>query len=198
MRIWVAYPDGRRNEREDVAQETPGRILEAVNEEASASGLVLTEIQVDGVVMDAEAFGGLSGGGGQAVFTLASLRTLLKESLDSARDYSGRLREGLETVAAQCEAGNPPLALLSNAFDGIGWLIAVYDRCRAFMAVPVRLEEEEVLKVGLLGAMRDVVARLEGGDPAGAAQVLRAELMPRVRTLTLRVEDLANARTTPQ
>lgn len=200
MKVWVMYPDGRKRELEALAQGTPEQILEAVNEESSTTGLVLSEIRVDGVVLDAEAFLALSEGGParETIFTLTSLRALLQESLDSAREYSGRLREGLETIAAQCEEGNPPLALISNALDGIGWLIAVYDRCRAFMAVPVRPEEEEAMKAGLLETMKTVVARLERGDPTGAAQALREGLMPRVQTLTLRVEDLAKARIAPQ
>ena len=125
---------------------------------------------------------------------------LLRESLNSARDYSRKLRFGLDSIAERIEAGDMDSALprLSSAFDGISWLIGVYDRCRFFLAAPIRLNEETVVQEKLLEALKRLVAMAEKGDTDGAAWVMRNELMPRVRTLSLRIEELAKLRIAPQ
>ena len=125
---------------------------------------------------------------------------LLRESLDSAKDYSRRLRAGLKTVAEQFEAGNSGQALanLGLALDGLNWLIGVYDHCRFFLATPIRLDEETVVQTKLLDALRHLVALAEGGDFEGAAWVMREELLPRVEVLISRVEELSRLRTLPQ
>ncbi|MBQ9526671.1 MAG: hypothetical protein IJR68_03590 [Fretibacterium sp.] len=130
----------------------------------------------------------------------APLWKLLRESLDSAKDYSWRLRAGLKTVAEQFESGNSGRALsnLGLALDGLNWLIGVYDHCRFFLAAPIRLDEETVVQTKLLDALRHLVALSEGGDFDGAAWVVREELLPRVEVLISRVEELSRLRIAPQ
>ena len=128
------------------------------------------------------------------------LRDLLRESLDSAKAYSRRLRAGLKTVAEQFESGNSGLALknLGAALEGLNWLISVYDHCRFFLAAPIRMNEEAVVQTKLLDALRRLVALAGNGDFDGAAWVVREDLLPRVDVLIARVEELSRLRMAPQ
>ena len=125
---------------------------------------------------------------------------LLRDSLKSASDYSRKLRFGLSSLAEQFEAGDiaPALPKLSSILEGINWLIGVYDRCRFFLAAPIRVEEESIVQSKLLEALKHLVALVEDGDMDGAAWITRNELTPRVETLILRIEELSRRRIAPQ
>ena len=197
MKIWVDD-----QERKDLSLLTsPDEILKAVEEEAAHSGRVVADIRIDGMTVDAEAFRSLGlmtdrGSGHTAAFTLTPLRTLLRESLDTAVEYSQKLTSGAEEIAAQFERGEAGKALptLSQLFDGLGWLISIYDRCRTFMPVPVRVDEEAAMKGKILETLRLLVRLADEGDFAAMALTLRWELLPSVRTLAQRVKDLSGLR----
>ena len=198
MKIWVD-----NQERKDLSLLTsPEEILKAVEEEAARSGRVVADIRIDGVTVDAEAFRSLEGlmadrgSGHTAAFTLTPLRTLLRESLDTAVEYSQKLTSGTEEIAAQFERGEAGKALptLSQLFDGLGWLIGIYDRCRPFMPVPVRVDEEAAMKGKILETLRLLVRLADEGNFAAMAQTLRWELLPSVKTLAQRVKDLSGLR----
>ncbi|MCR4818442.1 MAG: hypothetical protein K5841_05745 [Fretibacterium sp.] len=198
MKIWVDD-----QERKDLSLLTsPEEILEAVEQEAARTGCVLADIRIDGMTMDAETFRSLGlmigrESGHTAAFMLTPLRTLLRESLDTAVEYSKKLMSGTGEIAAQFERGEAGKALptLSQLFDGLGWLIDVYDRCRPFLPVPVRVDEEAALKGKILETLRLLVRLADEGNFAAMAQTLRWELLPSVRTLTQRVKDLSGLHT---
>ena len=197
MKVWV--DDQERKDLSLLA--SPEEILKAVEEEAARSGRVVADIRIDGMTMDEEAFrslGLITGkeSGHTVAFTLTPLRTLLRESLDTAVEYSQKLTSGAEEIAAQFERGEAGKALptLSQLFDGLGWLIGIYDRCRTFMPVPVRVDEEAAMKGNILETLR-LLVRLAGEENfAGMAQTLRWELLPSVKTLAQRVKDLSGLR----
>ncbi|MBR1671354.1 MAG: hypothetical protein IJ702_00330 [Fretibacterium sp.] len=196
MKIWVD-----EQERDDLSRlASPDEILKAVGDEAAHSGRVVAEIRIDGVTVDADAFRslGLAMGRGahSAAFTLTPLRTLLRESLDSAVEYSQKLIAGAGGLAAQFENGEGAQALpaLPQLFDGVGWLIGVYDRCRMFMPVPIRVDEEAALKASILETLRLLVSQADRGDFPAIGQTLRRAFLPGVRTLAQRVKDLSGLR----
>jgi hypothetical protein len=120
-------------------------ILKAVRGEVSRNGRVVTEILMDGVVIDEEAF--LNVTGGLAVrFVSQPVRELVHDSLDEAINYIPRLVKGLEEIALHFEkneiaAGQGKLA---DAADGLDWLLLVFQNCSALLAV-----EEEINNLGL-------------------------------------------------
>lgn len=128
------------------------------------------------------------------------LGTLLRESLDSAMDYGPKLRNGLEAVARMLDEGDVARALpyLSQALQGINWLMAVYDDCREFLAAPVRPQEEAAVRSGLLNALKRLVSRVEAASFVEAAWMIREELLPCLRTLSARVEALSKLPVGPQ
>ena len=197
MKVWVDD-----QERKDFSPlSSPEEILKAVEEEAARSGRILADIRIDGLAVDAETFRSLTLMGDKesghiAAFTLTPLRTLLRESLDSAVEYSQKLTAGTEEIAAQFERGEAGKALpaLSQLFDGLGWLIGVYDRSRTFMPVPVRVDEEAAMKGKILETLRLLVRLAGEGNFAAIAQNLRWELLPSVKTLAQRVKDLSGLR----
>ena len=197
MKIWVDD-----QQRKDLSLLTsPDEILKVVEEEAARSGRVVADIRIDGMTVDAEAFRSLglmtgNKSGHTAAFTQTPRRTQLRESLDTAVEYSQKLTSGTEEIAAQFERGEAGKALptLSQLFDGLGWLIGIYDRCRPFMPVPVRVDEEAAMKGKILETLRLLVRLADEGNFAAMALTLRWELLPSVRTLAQRVKDLSGLR----
>ena len=143
---------------------------------------------------DQERRGGESGD--TAASTSTPLQTLLRESLDSAVEYSQKLTAGVEEIAAQFDRGEAEKALsaLPLLFDGLGWLIGVYDHCRTFMPVPIRVDEEAAMKGKILETLRLLVRLADEGNFAAMPQTLRGELLPVVKILAQRVKDLSGLR----
>ncbi|MCR5346940.1 MAG: hypothetical protein K6E38_04110 [Fretibacterium sp.] len=197
MKVWVDNQE--RKELSLLA--SPEEILAAVNEEAARSGRVLADIRIDGMTVDAEVFGSLKlmagkESGHTVAFMLTPIRTLLRESLDTAVEYSQKLMAGTEEAASKFECGEVEKALptLPCLFDGLGWLIGVYDRSRTFMPVPVRLDEEAAMTGKILETLRLLVRLADEGNFAAMAQTLRWELLPSIKTLAQRVKDLSGLR----
>ena len=195
MKVWI-----NGEERPDISRlASPNDILEAVNAEAARRGSILTGVQVDGAEMDASAFLGISGGL-EGRFELTPLRSLLRETLDEARRYAPRLRNGLELIAAQLENGDAAQAqaTLPQAVEGLDWLLSVYDRCRALMSAPLAFSEEAALREGLLRAIGSLVEHAGARRYPEMVWLLRQDLLPSIETLALRIEDLSRLRTDPQ
>ena len=195
MKVWI---DGQ--EHREIAPSAPAlEVLEAVRAEAARSGLVLTGIQVDGVEMDENAFLALSGGMA-AHFTLTPVRVLVQETLTEALDYVSRLKKGLEEIAGHLEGGETSAAQgkLSNAMEGLDWLLGVYERCSALAAVPFAEEEEQAFRDALLSTLNRLAELMDGKKYLQMALVLRQELLPSVNTLALMIGRLSEPRARAQ
>lgn len=71
-----------------------------------------------------------------------TLRTEKLEALEAARDYSERLKRGMQTVAEALHANNRDAdieTLLKQCVDGLNWVIEIYNRTSDV------LNEKEVL-----------------------------------------------------
>ena len=195
MKVWI---DGQ--EHREIASSAPAlEVLEAVRGEAARSGLVLTGIRVDGVEMDENAFLALSGGMA-AHFTLTPVRVLVQESLTEALDYVSRLKKGLEEIAGHLESGETSAAQgkLSNAMDGLDWVLGVYERCSALAAAPFAEEEEQAFRDTLLSTLNRLVELMDGKKYLQMALILRQELLPSVNALALKIGRLSEPRTRTQ
>jgi len=111
-------------------------ILSAVSGRISKAGRVMTEIRLDDVVMEEEAFLSVSGGL-VAQFTSRPVHDLVMESLDEALKYIPRLTKGFEEIALHFEqneltAGEGKLA---DGAEGLDWLLQVFQKCSSLLAV---------------------------------------------------------------
>ena len=177
--------DGQEH-REIPSTASPLEILEAVRAEAARSGLVLTEIRVDGVEMDERAFLALSGGM-SAHFSLTPVRLLIRETIAEALDYVARLKKGIEEIAGRFEEGETSAAQnrLSEAMEGLDWTLDVYERCSALTAGPSAEPEEQAFRDGLLEILNRLIGLMNGKRYPQMALVLRQELLPSVDALAL-------------
>lgn len=163
---------------------SPLEILEAVKSEAARSGLVLTGIRVDDVEMDEDAFLALSGGL-SAHFSLTPVRLLVRETLAEALAYSSRLKKGLEEIAGRFEGGETSTAQnrLSEAMEGLDWLLGVYERCSALTAASFSESEENTFREKLLDTLNRLVELMGEKKHLQIALTLRQALLPSVDTL---------------
>jgi hypothetical protein len=120
-------------------------ILNAVRGEMSQNGRVVTELRLDGVVMDEDAFLNVTGGLG-AHFTSQPVRELIQNSLDEALRYVPRLIDGLREVAVHFEKNEIAIGQgqLPYAADGLDWLLLIFQNCSALLSV-----QEETADSGL-------------------------------------------------
>ena len=177
--------DGQER-REIPSTASPLEILEAVRAEAACSGLVLTEIRVDGVEMNEQAFLGLSGGMA-AHFALTPVRLLVRETLVEALSYISRLRKGIEEIAGHFEEGETSSAqnTLSEAMEGLDWTLDVYERCSALTAGASAKSGEQAFRDGLLDILNRLISLMDGKRYPQMARVLRQELLPSIDELAL-------------
>lgn len=171
-------------------------ILAEVGDRVSKDGRVITEIRVDGIVMDEEAFLNLTGGL-QAHFTSQPVRDLVRESLDEASRYIPRLTRGLEEIAAHFEGGDFTAGekKLANAADGLDWLLTVFYNCSSLLAAD-RNAELEKLKETLNGSISLLGAQHEEKKYLQMALCIRQRLLPEIGQFSLhirRLHDLSNS-----
>ena len=178
-------------EREDLSSCPPAVVLDVLSQEAERLGRVLTEISVDGVSVDEEAFAALSGGL-EARFVSTSVRDLVREGLDTALNYCRQMLEGIEAIASVAEGGDIRRAgaLLPRVFEGMNWLLGVYSRCRILIGAPIHPGEEAAVRADILRALERLLEMAGRRDAAGLALCLREEAAPCARLLTFRLEDL--------
>jgi hypothetical protein len=169
-------------------------ILSAVKGEASRNGRVVTEIRLDGLVMDEEAFVNVRGGLG-VHFTSQSVRKLVQESLDEAQKYAIRLMDGLREVALHFEKNEVVVGQgqLAQAADGLDWLLLVFQDCGALLAV----QEEETADSGLpqlKKSLSESVAHLEilhrEKNYLEMALCIRQQLIPHIEQFSVHLQRL--------
>jgi hypothetical protein len=120
-------------------------ILNVVRGEVSRNGRVVTEIRLDDIVMDEEAFLNVTGGL-VARFTSQPVRELVHDSLDEAINYIPRLMKGLNEIVLHFEKNEIAIGQgkLADATDGLDWILLAFRNCSALLAV-----EEEMNNSGL-------------------------------------------------
>ncbi|MDR3230453.1 MAG: hypothetical protein LBT65_03360 [Synergistaceae bacterium] len=192
------YADGQ--ERPDFSNAADAAcILAGVRAEFSGSGRVITEIRVDGVTMDEEAFLNVIGNP-QVHFTSQSVRTLVRDSLGEALEYAPRLARGLEEIASFFEGNEIARgqARLADAAEGLDWLLTVFQNCSALLAIDREAEgtglnemkEALTASVNLLGVLHEEDKYLQ------MALCIRQRLTPEIDKLSLhirRLHDLTNS-----
>ncbi|MDR3265498.1 MAG: hypothetical protein LBT15_05770 [Synergistaceae bacterium] len=174
-------------------------VLAGVRAGLSGDGRVITEIRVDGVTMDEEAL--LNVVGNPLVhFTSQSVRTLVRDALAEALEYAPRLTRGLEEIAAFFEENEIARgqARLAEAAEGLDWLLGVFQKCGALLAVGeetegtglTETEEALVAGINLLGVLHE-----EKKYPQ-MSLCIRQRLAPEIDKLSLhirRLHDLTNS-----
>ncbi|GHS87438.1 hypothetical protein AGMMS49957_07280 [Synergistales bacterium] len=109
-------------------------ILSAVRGEVARQGRVISEIRVDFVEMDEEAFSNITGGMA-AHFKSVPVRDLVRNSLDDALEYAPRLINGFDEIATHFEKNELAMAenKLAQAAEGLDWLLHVFEDCSAIL-----------------------------------------------------------------
>jgi hypothetical protein len=168
-------------------------ILKAVRGEVSRNGRVVTEILMDGVVIDEEAF--LNVTGGLAVrFVSQPVRELVHDSLDEAINYIPRLTKGLEEIALHFEKNEIATGQgkLADAADGLDWLLLVFQNCSALLAV-----EEEIngsgldeLKTALSESINSLGTLHTECQYLQMALCIRQKLIPEIEKFSMHVKRL--------
>ena len=168
-------------------------ILDEVKTRASREGRVVTEIRVDNVAMDEDAFLNVTGGV-SAHFSSQPVRELVRDSLDEALSYVPRLSKGLEEIALHFEAGELAAGQgkLADAADGLDWILLVFQNCSALLAVgeeaggPALDELKEALcsSINLLGVLHEEKKYLQ------MALCIRQRLIPEVTKFSVYVQKL--------
>lgn len=175
----------------DVLAEARGRV--------SKDGRVITEIRVDGIIMDEEAFSNLAGGL-QVHFASQPVRNLVRESLDEAMRYVPRLTQGLEEIATHFEGDELALGQgkLADAADGLDWLLTVFQNCTSLLGIEQETEDTGIEK--LKEALSDSIAQLgtlyEEKKYLRMALCIRQHLLPEIGKFSLhlrRLHDLSKS-----
>lgn len=166
-------------------------ILSAVRDETSRNGRVITEIRVDDVPMEEEAFLNLTGGL-SANFTTQLVQELVMDSLDEAIKYIPRLKKGLEEIALHFEkneniAGQGKLA---DAAEGLDWLLGVFQKCSILLAVGGDANKGEDLKAAFVADVTRVANLHEEGKFLQIALAIRQKLVPEVGEFALHIQRL--------
>jgi len=172
-------------------------ILSAVMHRVSEAGRVVTEIRLDDVAMEEEAFSRVSGGL-VAQFASRPVHDLVMESLDEALKYIPRLTKGLEEIAVHFEqneftAGEGKLA---DGAEGLDWLLQVFQKCSALLAVDADDEGLNKLKDALTGSISSLGAYHLEKNYLQMALRIRGHLIPELEKLSLyvqRLRDLASS-----
>jgi hypothetical protein len=168
-------------------------ILNVVRGQVAKDGRVVTELRVDDVEMDDEAFLNLTGGMA-ARFVSRQVRDLVRESLDEALGYTPRLTRGLETIALHFDRNELGTAegKLADAAEGLDWLLRVFHHCSALLAVG---EEEgdpglATLKESLAAAINRLGFLHGERQYPEVALTIRQDLLPKVNEFSAHVRRL--------
>jgi len=165
-------------------------ILSAVRHRVFEAGRVVTEIRLDDVLMDEEAFAGVSGGL-VVQFTSRLVHDLVLESLDEALKYVPRLTKGLEEIALHFEKNELAVGegKLADGAEGLGWFLQVFQKCSALLSVTdndVLRELKDALTgcIGSLGAYHAEKKYLQ------MAFCIREKLVPEIEKMSVHVQRL--------
>ena len=131
--------------------ESKSDIFSKVNEEIARRGRSIKTIEVDGTLLDQDAFLALVGGA-EARFESIPVRELIKESLAEGAAYVERLSSGLSKIADLLEEEKTAeaLDLLRQASEGIEWVLQVTRNCQALLGI-----SDKELDDGNIGEVSD-------------------------------------------
>ena len=167
-------------------------VLEEVKRRVSKAGRIITEVRLDGVVMDEEAFSGVSGGLA-AHFTSHSVHALVLESLDEALRYIPRLTGGFEEIALHFEkneltAGEGKLA---DGADGLDWLLNVFQKSLLLLAInDAGSDGFDKLKDALAGSISALGTLHSEKKHLQMAFCIRQKLVPDIEKFSMYVQKL--------
>lgn len=157
-------------------------VYEEVRTKAAHDGRIISNITVDGVEMDDDAFCHTTAGQDIA-FTSQSVRSLLSESIEEGSNYLPKLIAGVGAIALKFENGDDDDAknMLANAVEGINWIFGIFDKiCGIANIRPENLragrfsEDSEHIKTTL----NDMNTAMEAGDDSKLAFIMRDSLQP--------------------
>jgi hypothetical protein len=176
-------------------------ILNAVQEQVAKDGRVITELRVDDVEMDDEAFLNLAGGMA-ARFVSQPVRDLVRESLDDALGYVPRLVNGLEEIALHFDRNElgTAEAKLADAAEGLDWLLRIFHYCSALLAVGEEMDDPGLpkLKEALSAAVDQLGVLHEKRRYPQMALAIRRDLLPKVNEFATHVRRLRSFVTSAQ
>jgi hypothetical protein len=168
-------------------------ILNVVRGEVSRNGRVVTEIRVDGVVMEEEAFLNVTGGLAER-FTSQPVRELVHDSLGEAVDYIPRLTKGLQEIALHFEKNEIAIGQgkLADAADGLDWLLLVFQNCSALLAIDEEMNGSglDELKTALSESVNSLGTLHTERQYLQMALCLRQKLIPEVENFSVHVKKL--------
>jgi len=192
------YIDGQ--ERTDIIcdGEAPS-ILSEVKRRALDAGSVVTEIRLDDVVMDEQAFSNVSGGL-VAHFTLRSVHDLIMETLDEAVKYTPRLTRGLEEIALHFEKNEIPAGegKLADGAEGLDWLLQVYQKCNSLLAVNDNFGDVGVISGTLTECISSLGSYHSEKEYLQMAFCIRQKLVPEIEKLMVHVQRLRDLASSTQ
>ncbi|MCL2010102.1 MAG: hypothetical protein FWG71_06095 [Synergistaceae bacterium] len=194
------YIDGQEY-TDDIGNGSALSILSAVRRRMTETGRVVTEIRLDDVVMDEDAFSGVSGG--LAVyFTSRPVRELVLESLDEAIKYIPRLTRGLDEIALHFEKNELAIGegKLADGAEGLDWLLQVFQKCSALLAVDADsiglgfsdLQNSLGDSINFLGALHSEKQYLK------MALCVRQKLVPEIEKFSAHVQRLRDLASSTQ
>jgi hypothetical protein len=176
-------------------------ILSAVRGQVARDGRVVTELRVDNVEMDEEAFLNLTGGMA-AHFISQPVRDLVRDSLDNALNYAPRLTNGLEEIALHFDRNELGTAegKLADAAEGLDWLLHVFHHCSALLAVGEEADDAGLakLKESLAASVDRLNSLHEEKQYPKMGHSIRQDLLPQVNELAARVRRLRSLVTSAQ
>ncbi|MDR1622367.1 MAG: hypothetical protein LBS00_08340 [Synergistaceae bacterium] len=168
-------------------------ILNVVRGETSRNGRVVTEVRLDGVVMDEEAFLNVTGGLA-ARFTSQPVRELIRESLGEAVAYIPRLTDGLEEIALHFEKNEIAIGegKLADAADGLDWLLLVFQNCSALLAIDEEMNDLGLkeLKTALSESINSLGTLHTERQYPQMALCIRQKLIPEIENFSVHVKRL--------
>ena len=176
-------------------------ILDAVKAQVSKTGRVITEIKVDSITMNEDAFSNVTVGM-QVNFTSQPVRTLVYDTLSEALKYIPRLIKGLDEIAAHFEGNELALGQgkLANAADGMDWLLLVFQNCSSFLSVAEETEDSGLseLKQSLFSSINLLGVLHEEKKYFQMALCIRQKLVPDIGKFSLHIKGLYDLSTSTQ
>lgn len=187
MRIMIdeadfALPEGVGNDKKS--------IFEAVKREVVGRNRVITQVIVDGNILDDLDLFQMLSAGTEAQFVTQPIRELVAQSMSEGANYIPLLKNGLESVATDFEAGRDSDALgkFTQAVEGINWLIGVFDRSCILLGVTTNMLTSGNFDEDM-GDMRDALekmtAAMENGKNMVLAYQIREKLLPAIDRFSL-------------
>lgn len=129
---------------------------------------------------------------------------LMKESLESATLYSWKLKIGVRELIEEIEeyfigrninfiSPEKILPAVKTIISGVEWLVGIYDRCRFFSSAPIYQQEDNLVKLKIVTALKTFVNYVEAGDAYNILKTLKFELSPMLELLDGRIKMLSSS-----